>query len=195
MSQLSVANEEEVVAHTSLNSDSENTSENVYDNEDVNDDEDVDDNEDGDDDEDSDDDSDENEENISQSNVSLLWYDMRWKFMVFSFQIQLKASNTHSKDLNPVDNQRMYEPSTSIVSTDDMKLWRGCDGVPIHAIFDWILTEIILLINFKVQRAKAEERWYEVAALGGQQWIYRKSEGKKVLATEVFFRGNLLEED
>jgi len=27
------------------------------------------------------------------------------------------------------------------------------------------------LIYFKVQGAKAEERWYEVAAWGGQQWI------------------------
>ncbi|XP_074598657.1 uncharacterized protein LOC141853272 [Brevipalpus obovatus] len=38
-----------------------------------------------------------------------------------------------------------------------------------------------------------DDRYYEVAALGGQQWTYRKSKRAKVLATEVFFRGNLLE--
>jgi len=31
--------------------------------------------------------------------------------------------------------------------------------------------------------------------LGGQEWTYRKSKKKHVLATEVFFRGNLLESD
>ncbi|XP_074596190.1 uncharacterized protein LOC141851341 isoform X2 [Brevipalpus obovatus] len=38
-----------------------------------------------------------------------------------------------------------------------------------------------------------DDRYYEVAALGEQQWTHRESKKAKVLATEVFFRGNLLE--
>ncbi|XP_074595718.1 uncharacterized protein LOC141850876 [Brevipalpus obovatus] len=45
------------------------------------------------------------------------------------------------------------------------------------------------------QKAKTDDRWFEVLALGGQQWVYRKSKKQKVLATEVFFRGNLLEQE